>query len=70
MKCPNCRAIIDDGVERCTFCGHYFKGSMMERYKGPEGADYDPTQNYQKQEPPPPVVEEPKHKFRLFKRGA
>lgn len=67
MKCPNCRAVVDDGVDRCTFCGHYFKGSMMERYKG---SDYDPTQGYKKSEPPPPVIEEPKPKFRLFKRGA
>jgi hypothetical protein len=64
MKCPNCRALIDDGVERCTFCGHYFKGSMMERYKGDA---YDPTQGYKPEQVQPLAIEEPKRRFRLFK---
>ena len=64
-KCPKCRAKVDEGLERCTFCGHYFKGSMMEDYKLD---NYDPTQGYQpqdqKQYNPP---EKRKSKFR-FKR--
>jgi hypothetical protein len=67
MKCPNCRALIDDGVERCTFCGHYFKGSMMEDYKLD---NYDPTADYK---PAPTIAqgtETQKSKFRLrFKKG-
>ena len=66
MKCRNCRAVVDDGLERCTFCGAYFKGSMLDHYKL---ETYDPTQDmqrqqaYQQQAPPPPS----KPKFRLFK---
>ena len=68
MKCPNCRALIDEGVERCTFCGHYFKGSMMDDYKLD---DYDPTAGYK---PAPTIAqmttETQKSKFRLrFKKG-
>ena len=67
MKCPKCRAQVDDGVDRCTFCGHYFKGSMMEEYKNEQ---YDPTAGYnpQAQMYTQPVQEPKKSKFRLFKR--
>lgn len=63
MKCPKCRAAIDDGLERCTFCGHYFKSSAMEEYKLD---NYDPTAGYSTQRAPPPPVEKPKSKFKLF----
>ena len=43
MKCPKCTAVVDDDIDRCTFCGHYFKGSAMQQYKGD---DYDPTLGY------------------------
>ncbi len=67
MKCPKCRAIIDEGLDRCTFCGHYFEGSAMEEYKGD---NYDPTQGYNAQDARQPRTVEPrKSKFRLFKRG-
>jgi len=65
MKCPNCRAMVDDNVERCTFCGNYLKGSMMSHYKLD---NYDPTQGYRKPQPVQPVAtDEPKPRFRLFK---
>ena len=63
MKCPKCRAVIDDGLERCTFCGHYFQSSAMEEYKRD---DYDPTAGYSTNRAPPPPVEKPKSKFKLF----
>jgi hypothetical protein len=67
MKCPKCRAVVDDGIDRCTFCGHYFQGSMMDGYRL-DG--YDPTQGYRtKAAQPSRIVEPQKSKFRLFKRG-
>lgn len=63
MKCPKCRARIDDGLERCTFCGHYFQSSMMEEYKLD---NYDPTAGYHVSRAPPPTMEKPKSKFKLF----
>jgi hypothetical protein len=63
MKCPKCRAAIDDGLERCTFCGHYFQSSMMEEYKLD---NYDPTAGYNPSTPPPPPLEKRKSKFKLF----
>ena len=65
MKCPKCRAVIDDGLDRCTFCGNYIHGSMMEEYKLD---NYDPTAGYQPNAPRPVVTERPKPKFRLFKK--
>jgi hypothetical protein len=66
MKCPKCRAVVDDGIERCTFCGHYFQGSMMDEYKLD---NYDPTAGYKTQKAPPQMTVQPrKSKFRLFKR--
>ena len=62
MKCPKCRARIDDGLDRCTFCGNYLHGSMLDDYKL---ADYDPTAGYQQNAPPPQPVEK-KPKFKLF----
>jgi hypothetical protein len=61
MKCPKCRARIDDGLDRCTFCGNYLHGSMMEEYKMD---DYDPMAGYGQPPPPPPTVK--KSKFKLF----
>ena len=61
MKCPKCRARIDDGLDRCTFCGNYLQGSMMEEYRAD---DYDPLAGYGQQPPPPPPVK--KSKFKLF----
>lgn len=63
MKCPKCRANIDEGLDRCTFCGHYFQSSMMEEYKLD---NYDPTAGYRSDQPPPMVMEKPKPKFKLF----
>jgi hypothetical protein len=63
MKCPKCRASVDDGLERCTFCGHYFQSSMMEEYKLD---NYDPTAGYGVNRAPPPPVVKPKSKFKLF----
>lgn len=63
MKCPKCRAVIDDGLERCTFCGHYFESSMLEHYKLD---NYDPTAGAGQNRPPPPPVQKPKQKFKLF----
>ena len=64
MKCPKCRARIDDGLDRCTFCGNYLQGSMMEEYRLD---DYDPTAGYEKDQGPKIVVsEKPKSKFKLF----
>jgi hypothetical protein len=63
MKCPKCRAAVDDGIDRCTFCGHYFHSSVMEEYKLDT---YDPTVGYQRQPPPPQPVKKPKGKFKLF----
>ena len=65
MKCPKCRAVVDDGLERCTFCGNYFDSSMMEHYKLD---NYDPTQGYQREPPKPQLTEKPKSKFRLFRK--
>ena len=62
MKCPKCRARIDDGLDRCTFCGNYLQGSMMEEYKLD---DYDPTAGY-RQQPPQPQEVKKKSKFKLF----
>lgn len=61
MKCPKCRARIDDGLDRCTFCGNYLHGSMMEEYKAD---DYDPMAGYGQPPPPPQPVK--KSKFKLF----
>ena len=67
MKCPKCRAMVDEGIDRCTFCGHYFEGSPMEQYKLD---NYDPTQGYNTRAArQPPIVKPQKSKFRLFKRG-
>jgi hypothetical protein len=68
MKCPQCRALVDEGEERCTFCGHYLRGSMMESYKLD---DYDPTAGYNPKPKLPQIsTEEPKSKFRFkLKRG-
>ena len=62
MKCPKCRARIDDGLDRCTFCGAYLQSSMMEKYKK---GDYDPMAGYQQQAPPPQPMKK-KSKFKLF----
>jgi hypothetical protein len=62
-KCPKCRAVVDEGLDRCTFCGHYFQGSAMEDYKLDE---YDPTAGYNpKQTVQPMVSTKPKTKFRF-----
>jgi hypothetical protein len=63
MKCPKCRATVEDDIERCTFCGHYFQSSMMEEYKLD---DYDPTAGYNPNKTPPPPLSKQKSKFRLF----
>jgi hypothetical protein len=63
MKCPKCRAVLDDGLERCTFCGNYFQSSMMEEYKA---ENYDPTMGYNPNRPPPQPLQKPKSKFKLF----
>ena len=66
MKCPKCRAAIDDGIDRCTFCGAYLESTMMEEYKAGLD-DYDPTAGYQPNQPRPMVTsEKPKSKFKLF----
>jgi hypothetical protein len=62
MKCPKCRAIIDDGLDRCTFCGNYFEGSAEESYKL---ETYDPTQGYNPKPVLTPFMEPEKPKFRL-----
>jgi len=63
MKCPKCRAVVDEDLDRCTFCGNYFESSMMNEYKLD---NYDPTVGYSTNKPPPPPVKKPKSKFKLF----
>ena len=64
MKCPKCRARIEDDLDRCTFCGNYLRGSMMDEYRL---KDYDPTAGYGRNAPSQPVQQQ-KPKFRLFKK--
>ena len=66
MKCPKCRARIDDGLDRCTLCGAYLKSSIMEEYKKD---DYDPMAGYQ-QQAPPTQQNKKKSKFKLFGKRA
>ena len=54
MKCPKCRASIDDGLDRCTFCGNYLHGSMMEEYKADDYDDLPPISIRQKNNGPKP----------------
>ncbi len=63
MKCPKCRAVVDDGLDRCTFCGNYFHSSVMQEYKLD---NYDPTEGYTTDKPVPEPVVKPKSKFKLF----
>ena len=63
MKCLKCRAVVDDGLDRCTFCGNYFKSSVMEEYKAD---NYDPTAGYTTDKSPQEPVRKPKSKFKLF----
>ena len=64
MKCPQCRAIVDDGLDRCTFCGNYFQGSAEQQYKLD---NYDPTAGYNPR-PQPTVMTQQKPK-KWFKLG-